>query len=564
MADKPKEIADILLSKKLITEQQLNEAAEEQKTTGVPLQKILVSKGFITSEGLAQAMAYKLEIPYVKLSDQKIDPQVIKMLPEDVARQYRAVPVRIEEDSLYVALVSPLNLPARDEIKLITGYKILPMVATEKEMDQAINQYYKVEETSKQALIDMRLQKLKEREEEKTVEIEEELGRIEDLPVVRLVSDVINSAVNAKASDIHFEPEEPEMIVRYRVDGILHDIMTVPKHIEAAVISRIKILANLDITERRMPQDGHISLKKDGKDYDFRVSTLLTVAGEKAVLRIFDKEAMLISLEKLGLTRYDEDIFKTLISKPHGILLVTGPTGSGKTSTLYAVLNQMDSKTDNIVTIENPVEYRLNRINQIQVDPSSKITFATGLRTILRQDPDKIMVGEIRDTETAEIAIQAALTGHLVLSTLHTNDAPSAVMRLVDMGVEPFLISSTVIGTLAQRLCRVICPECKEEYVPDKEELKGIGLDLKPGQKLARGKGCKFCYNTGYKGRVGIFEIMKVSDGIRELILKREPVIRIKEMAMKEGMRTLQQNGVQKVLDRISTIEEIRRVVYLD
>ncbi|MFQ5951839.1 MAG: GspE/PulE family protein [Candidatus Omnitrophota bacterium] len=564
MAEKSKKIIDILLSKKLLTKAQLEEALEEQKSTGAPIQKILVSKGFVTSEGFAQALAHQLEIPYVKLSDLKIDPQVIKMLPEDIARQFRAVPVKIKDDSLYVAFVTPLNLPARDEIKLITGYKILPMVATEKEADQAINQYYKVEETSKQALIDLRLQKLKEKKKEKAVEMEEELGRVEDLPVVRLVSDVINSAINAKASDIHFEPQDPEMVVRYRVDGILHDIMTVPKHIEAAVISRIKILSNLDITERRLPQDGHISLKKDNREYDFRVSTLLTVAGEKAVLRIFDKETMLISLEKLGLTKYDQDVFKSLVSKPYGIILVTGPTGSGKTTTLYAVLNQMNFKSDNIVTIENPVEYRLNRINQIQVDPTAKISFATGLRTILRQDPDKIMVGEIRDTETAEIAIQAALTGHLVLSTLHTNDAPSAVTRLVDMGVEPFLISSTVIGTLAQRLCRITCPECKEEYVPSQEEVSSIGLELRSGKKLNKGKGCKFCYNTGFKGRTGIFEIMKMSDGIRELIMQKEPVIRIKELAMKEGMKTLQQNGAQKVLDGVSTIDEVRRVVYLD
>lgn len=564
MAEKTKKLTDILLLDKLITESQLDEALKEQKLTGAPIQKILVSKGFVTSEGLAQALAHQLEIPYVKLTGQKIAPQVIKMLPEDIARQYKAIPVKMEQDTLYVAFVSPLNLPARDEIKLITGCKVSPMVATEKEIEQAINQYYKVEETSKQALIDMRMQKLKERKKEKAVTLEEELGRVEDLPVVRLVNDVINGAINAKASDIHFEPQEPEMMVRYRVDGILHDIMTVPKHIEPSVVSRLKILANLDITERRLPQDGHISLKKDNKDYDFRVSTLLTVAGEKMVLRILDRETMLISLEKLGFTKYDEDIFKSLVSKPYGMILVTGPTGSGKTTTLYAVLSQMNSKTDNIITIENPVEYRLNRINQIQVDPTTKITFATGLRTILRQDPDKIMVGEIRDKETAEIAIQAALTGHLVLSTLHTNDAPSAVTRLIDMGVEPFLISSTVIGTLAQRLARTICPECKEEYTPTKEELKNIGLELTPGEKLAKGKGCDFCFNTGFRGRTAIFEIMKMSDGIRDLISGRESVTKLKELAMQEGMKTLQQNGAQKVLDKVSTIEEIRRVVYLD
>ncbi|MBU0570662.1 MAG: GspE/PulE family protein [Candidatus Omnitrophica bacterium] len=565
MAERTKKLVDILLQEELVTKPRLDEALAEQKLTGAPIQKILVDKGYITSSGLAQALARQLEIPYVKLIGQKIAPQVIKMIPEDIARQYKAIPVKMEGDSLHVAFASPLNLPARDEIKLITGCRISPMAATEKEIEQAIDQYYRVEETSKQALIDMRMQKLKEKKKEKAVTLEEELGRVGDLPVVRLVNDVINGAINAKASDIHFEPQDPEMVVRYRVDGILRDVMTVPKHVELSVISRIKILSNLDITERRLPQDGHISFKKDVKNYDLRVSTLKTVVGEKAVLRVLDKASMLIDLEKLGFTKHDEDIFKSLISKPYGMILVTGPTGSGKTTTLYAVLNQMNAVTDNIVTIENPVEYMLSRINQIQVDPTTKITFAAGLRTILRQDPDKIMVGEIRDRETAEVAVQAALTGHLVLSTLHTNDAAGAVTRAIDMGIEPFLISSTVIGTLAQRLCRMICPECKEEYTPSKKEIESIGLeDLPSGQQLARGRGCDYCYGTGFRGRSAIFEIMKMSDGLRKLILDRAPLLEIKELAIKEGMKTLRENSIRKVLDKVSTIEEVRRVVYMD
>jgi len=563
MSEKSRRLTDILLEKGFITSEQLEDALKEQKVTGVPLQKILLDKKTVSSEDLAKALSFQLDIPYVRLAGRKLDSQIVQMVPEDVARRYKAIPVELEGDVLSVAFVSPLNLPARDEIKSLTGFKINPVVTTEKDIDIAINQYYQVRETSKQALIDMRMQRLSEKRSEEAAVIED-IGNIDDLPVVKLVNSVLEGAVNTKCSDIHFEPQEPEMMVRYRIDGILHDIMSIPRHVEPAVLSRLKILANLDITERREPQDGHISFEKNGRDYDIRMSTLLTVAGEKVVLRILDKENMLFTLDKLGFRGDDEKHFRTLITKPYGMILVTGPTGSGKTTTLYAVLNQMNAKTENIVTIENPVEYRLNRINQIQVDPSAKMTFATGLRTILRQDPDKIMVGEIRDSETAEIAIQAALTGHLVLSTLHTNDAPSAVTRAVDMGVEPFLIASTVIGTLAQRLCRTICPECKEEYEPDRDELGMIGLELEKGMTLARGKGCEYCYNTGFRGRTSIFEIMKMSEGIRELILSRASSTEIKKQAIKEGMRTLQENGSQKVLDKVSTVEEVKRVVYMD
>jgi len=563
-----KKLIDILLEEKLITQKDFEEAMQEQKMVGVPLQKILLKKGYISSESLAKALAKQLDIPYIKLSEAKIDPQIINMLSEDTARQYQAIPVRMESDNLYVAFASPLNLPAVDKIKLFTGCQIKQMVASEEEIDGAIDKYYKVGETSKQAIVDMRMEKLKERKSrrQEAVVVEEEVGKIEDMPVVRLVNDLIMSAINAKASDIHLEPQDPEMITRYRIDGILHDIMTIPKHIETAVISRVKVLANMDITEHRRPQDGHITIKRDGKDYDIRVSTVMAVNGEKTVMRILEKSTMLLGLEKLGLNSFDEETFRQLIAKPYGMILVTGPTGSGKTTSLYAVLQQLDSKATNIITIEEPVEYRLDRITQIQVDPGAKMSFATGLRTILRQDPDIVMVGEIRDRETAEIAIQAALTGHLVFSTLHTNDAPSAVTRLVDMGIEPFLISSTVIGAIAQRLCRTVCPQCKTEYEPTKEEtkfLQEVGYSSKK-LKLVKGKGCDLCFHTGYRGRAGIFEIMKVSDGIRKLILERKSVLDIKKFATKEGMKTLQENGLQKIVDEVSTIEEVKRVVYME
>ena len=475
----------------------------------------------------------------IDFKKEKLNTQTVRMITEETARKYKVIPVRIDENNLYVAMTDPSALQIKDELKLLTGCVIKPLRASEKEILQAISQYYKIEETSKQALIDMRLASLNESKSKENVviPIEDELHKVQGLPVVKLINDILYGGINAKASDIHLEPQIPEMIVRYRVDGILHDIMTIPKHIEPAVISRVKVLSNMNITERRKPQDGHIVINKENKEYDCRVSTLLTIGGEKIVIRIFDKSTMLVGFEQLGFTEEDEQRFKALIKKPYGMILVVGPTGSGKTTSLYTVLKHLNSKETNIITIENPVEYKLDRINQIQVDEGINMTFSRGLRTILRQDPDIIMVGEIRDKETAEIAIQAALTGHLVFSTLHTNDAPSAITRLIDMGVEPFLISSTVIGCMAQRLCRTICPECK-------------------------GKGCDGCYQTGLKGRLGIFELMVVSENIQNLILEKKPASEIKKVAMEEGMKTLEQNGKRKVSDGISTKEEVDRVVY--
>ncbi|MBU0683437.1 MAG: GspE/PulE family protein [Candidatus Omnitrophota bacterium] len=477
--------------------------------------------------------------PQINLEKEKLDVQVVRMIPENVARKYKVIAVKIDGANLYVAMSDPGDLLVKDELKLLTGCEIIPIQVPEKQIMYAIGRNYKIEESSKQTLVDMRLAQLKSaRKKQPAIEtLSADLKKIEQVPIVKLVNDIIVGSINAKASDVHLEPQDPEMIVRYRIDGQLHDIMTIPKHTELAVLSRVKILSNINIAEHRRPQDGHIVLEKDGKEYDIRVSTMRTVAGEKTVMRIFDKSSMLIGLEELGFTKEDELKMRELIEKPYGIILITGPTGCGKTTTLYAILKQLDSSSRNIITIENPVEYRLTRINQVQVDEGAKMTFATGLRTILRQDPDVIMVGEIRDKETAEIAIQAALTGHLVFSTLHTNDAPSAITRLVDMGIEPFLISSTVIGSVAQRLCRVFCPECK-------------------------GAGCGICYDTGYKGRIGVFEVMPLGEEIQKLVSSKASASEIKKIAIKEGMQTLAQNGKRKVDEGITDIQEIERVVY--
>ncbi|MBL7072734.1 MAG: type II/IV secretion system protein [Candidatus Omnitrophica bacterium] len=478
------------------------------------------------------------EFPEIKLAREEINAQVVRMIPEEIARKYKVISVKLDDSTLFVAMADPANLPLRDELKLLTGCNISPLRASEREITKAIGRYYKAEEISKQALIDIRLAELKKAKKKKPmVSMDEPISEVGQVPVVKLVNDIVSGGINSAASDIHLEPQEPEMVVRYRIDGMLHDIMTIPKHIESAVISRIKVLANMNIAERRRPQDGHIVLNRNAREYDMRVSTMLTVAGEKTVMRIFDKTAMLIGLEELGFTSEDETRFEKLIKRPYGIVLITGPTGCGKTTTLYAILKQLNATERNIITIENPVEYKINRINQVQVDEGAKITFATGLKTILRQDPDIIMVGEIRDKETAEIAMQAALTGHLVLSTLHTNDAASAITRLVDMGVEPFLVSATVIGAAAQRLCRTICPECK-------------------------GKKCSACYETGYKGRIGVFELMAVSENIQNLILSKASVLQIRKQAEKEGMKTLAENGADKVAEGVTTKEEIKRIVY--
>jgi type IV pilus assembly protein PilB len=495
----------------------------------------------------------------VNLNDYEIDRQVAHILPEEAVRRLNMLPIRIEADQLHIATTAPLNLPGMDEVRLLTGLRVKPIMVSEKDLAHAINEHFSIRQTAKQAIVDIRLQGLAESVDP----AQQEQPDIEEAPVVMLVNSIISGAVSDGASDIHLEPQHPEMRVRYRINGILHDITTIPKHIEPSIVSRVKLMADMDITERRRPQDGHIAMDIEDRQVDLRVSTVLTINGEKIVMRVLDKETMLIELEQLGLSGRQQDIFKSFIARPHGMILITGPTGSGKTTTLYAVLKQLDPLTQNIVTIENPVEYEMPNINQIQVNPYVDMTFAAALRTIVRQDPDIIMVGEIRDFETADIAVQAALTGHLVFSTLHTNDAPGAIVRLLDMGVQPFFTASAVTGVAAQRLVRTICPQCKESYRPSRAELQWLNLpdDV---STLARGKGCNFCLNTGYRGRTGVFEILEIDEGIRQLILAQAPANEIRKMALAEGMESLCEMGREKVLQGISTVEEVQRATYMD
>ncbi len=495
---------------------------------------------------------------YDNLSEHKIDRQVANMLPEEVVRRLNMLPIRIEVDQLYTATIMPLNLPGMDEIRMLTGLRVKPVIVPEKDLDHAIDEQFSIRQTAKQAIVDMRLQELAT----PRAEAQKETLRIEEAPVVALVNSIIRGAVNDHASDVHLEPQYPEMRVRYRINGILHDIMTIPKHTEASIISRIKLLADMDITERRKSQDGHISIDIEDRQIDLRISTVLTINGEKTVMRVLDKGTMLIELDQLGLSSEQAETFKSFIAHPHGMVLVTGPTGSGKTTTLYAILKQLDVIARNIITVENPVEYQMPNINQIQVNPHTDLTFATALRTIVRQDPDVIMIGEIRDSETADIAIQSALTGHLVLSTLHTNDAVGAVVRLLDMGIQPFFIASAVVGVIAQRLVRTICPECKEFYRPSSAELQMLDLPDDIGDVIARGKGCNFCFDTGYRGRRGIYEILRIDEDIRELILAQAPASEIKRAALAKGMKSLREMGREQVLQGISTIEEVQRVTY--
>ena len=555
-------LAKMLVIENIITQEQLDKAMQKSSLTKQTLDRALVTSGYVNEQVIASALARYLDIPYVKLADLQIEPRVARLLPVSVVRRYRLIPVRLEQDTLFLAMSDPLNLDALGEISLISKFKIRQMVATEKEILQAIEQHFDIQQMAKQMISEL---PSVETELEKEVLAPGKLeAGVREPPVTRLVDSIINEGINARASDIHFEPQYPEMRLRYRIDGILHDIMTIPKNIESAVISRIKILADMDITERRRPQDGHISVRFNDKEYDLRVASFSTIAGEKIVVRILDKTSMLLSLAGLGLSSGELGRFNTLISHNYGIILVTGPTGSGKTTTLYAALNQMDKLTKNIITIEDPVEYKLEGINQAQVNPVAGITFVTGLRSILRQDPDIVMVGEIRDLETAEIAIHSALTGHLVFSTLHTNDAPSAITRIIDMGIEPFLVASSLIGVLAQRLVRTICPECKEEYKPDDALLGELGLRREDGDyTFSRGRGCAYCFHTGYRGRTAVFEMMSITEKIRQLILVRQPASKIKEAAMSEGMYTLRQSAIQKVMEKVSTPSEIKRVIFI-
>ena len=554
-------IGDILLKKGLVNNQQLEEAIKAQNAGDKrKLGKILVENGHLGREELNEILEFIYETEFIDLSNYIIDPEVIAIIPEKIALQYNLIPVSKNNGELTIAMANPLDVYAIDFVRSHTKIKQIHLkMASEEDISTAISSYYEIGEY--EDIINKFATGVTLQEDE-----EEDLKKIESLsreaPIIQLVNMVIVQGVKDRASDIHIEPNESGLIIRFRIDGILHDIKNFPNKIKSAIISRIKILSKMDIAERRLPQDGRFQIKFGSREVDLRVSTLPTVFGEKAVLRLLDKSKGMIKLNSIGFLEKQLNDFKAIIGRSYGIILITGPTGSGKSTTLYATLNEINSKDKNVITVEDPVEYKLKRINQVQIRSKINLTFANTLRSILRQDPDIIMIGEIRDIETAEIAVQAALTGHLVFSTLHTNDAASAITRLIDMQVEPFLISSSVIGVIAQRLVRVICENCKEEYTPSEEvsEMLRKETHIDNNIKLYRGKGCPICKNTGYYGRTSIFELILLDEEIRSLIVSKAHSSVIKNTALRNGLKTLRTCGLEKVLKGITTIEEVLRV----
>ncbi len=560
---KEKKLGEILLTRRTITEEDLEKALAEQLQTKAFLGQILLRRGAISKQDLAQAVEDQLGVPAVELGETAIPGELGSLLPESFVRTYRVVPFKLEDDVMHVAMSDPLNVSSIESMRLVTGLEVRAFFAPEEDVLLATNQLFDGRVAAYKAIEDTSgLQD----DETNSVTVRDLERMVEDAPVVRLVDSIVQGAISGSASDIHVEPRERDVRVRYRVDGILYDMMQIPKRLQAAVISRIKIMAGMNIAERRLPQDGRIAVANNGGDYDLRVSTLLTVFGEKVVMRILDKSSVLLQLEDLGFLPEQQTVVESLIAKPYGMVLSTGPTGSGKTTSLYTALNRVNREDFNIVTIEDPVEYQLANVNQSQVNVPANITFARGLRAILRQDPDVIMVGEIRDLETAEIAVQAALTGHLVFSSLHTNDAASALPRLLDMGVEPFLIASSVIGVIGQRLLRVVCRSCRTTYHPDSNILDQLGVPQEDrGDHLlfSRGAGCPACSNRGYRGRTGVFEVLRVTDAIKRLVMEGRSALDVRDAAVAEGMVLMQQSGVRQLLDGATTPEEVLRVLYV-
>ena len=554
-------IAEILLEKGLVTPAHLTQAMELRRTDGLRLDRALVQIGCLTEEKLLEVLSEQLSIPLIDLAATEIDDEVLSVIPPKLVFRKRIIPVSREDGTLTVATSDAFDLYSFDELRLLTGLEIHPVLAPEEEIAKVIKARFGVggDTIDEMMMSSDDLEVISETSEngEDLVEMAQEAS------VIKLVNEIFVEAISERASDIHIEPYENDLHVRFRIDGVLQPASVPPqiRSFQAAIISRIKIMSNLNIAENRLPQDGRIKLQVGGRQIDIRVSVIPMLFGEGIVMRILDKATIMFTLPELGMDDQTFSMFNDLITQPHGIILVTGPTGSGKTTTLYAALQEIVSDKIKVLTVEDPVEYHLGGINQIQVNPKINMSFARGLRAILRHDPDAVMIGEIRDLETAEAAIQASLTGHLVLSTLHTNDACSAPTRLLDMGVEPFLVASTLAGAMAQRLVRTICPNCKESYDPDRDQLpQDLEQELPAGTKLYRGTGCRKCRNTGYHGRSGLFELMLANDVIREKMMTRAPTSQIVAAARDNGMHMLRADGWDKVRAGITTPEEILRV----
>ncbi|MBI4374274.1 MAG: type II secretion system ATPase GspE [Deltaproteobacteria bacterium] len=557
----------ILLENSSLTQQQLEEALAYQREKGLKLGEALVQLKYLRNEDILKALSIQLGMPYLtRIDPESISPELMSAVPLNYAKKNEVVPIKKEEGTLIVAVSDPLNHYIVDDLRVLYGVPIRTIIASSYEIVSAINSLYN-------RMSDMGDKAAGELQEENLDTIGQEIEEVQDLldsadeaPIIRLVNSLIFRAVKQKASDIHIEPFEKDLIVRFRVDGTLYDITHPPKKAQAAITSRIKVMANLNIAEKRLPQDGRIRLKIAGKDIDLRVSTVPTAVGESIVLRLLDRSSVVLDLEKLGLSAPLHKRVNELLDMSHGIILVTGPTGSGKTTTLYGCLVKVNQPDVKIITVEDPVEYQIEGINQIPVNPKINLTFASGLRAILRQDPDIVLVGEIRDRETAEIAVQAALTGHLVFSTLHTNDSVSSITRLLDMGVEPFLVSSSIVAILAQRLIRTICRDCTKKYSPDDEELRRLNLtreDLK-GRQLQRAVGCANCMQTGYSGRTGIHELLIMDEGLRSLVMKNCDATTLKKAAMQKGMSTLREEALLRAMKGQTTLEEVLLVTQED
>src|SRR6056297_154257 len=556
-------LGEILINQGMINSEQLKKALEIQKIDSKKkVGEILVSQGAINRKQLLQALQHVYEAEYIELEDVILDPEIVSIIPKRIAVRYKIVPLSKENNTLTIAMANPLDVNTIDYIKEYTKMNVDPKFASEEDITNVLSTYYETGGHFDYILEKVDVSTVAYYGDE--VNLSELEAISQEAPVIQLVNMLIVQGIKERASDIHLEPTKRGLLVRYRIDGILHDIRMLPARIKPAIISRIKILSQMDIAERRLPQDGRFQLRFGGREVDLRISSIPTVYEEKIVMRLLDKSQGVISLDGVGFTDKQLKEFRNMITSSYGVILLTGPTGSGKSTTLYGALNEIDSVEKNVITVEDPVEYKLERINQINVRPKIDLTFANALRSILRQDPDIIMIGEMRDPETAHIAVQSALTGHLVFSTLHTNDAVSSLTRMIDMGIAPFLISSSVIGVMAQRLVRRICPRCIEEYTPEENVLENLKVNFKvpdPGKlKLYRGKGCDYCKNTGYRGRTAIYEMVRINDEIRSMIMKNTSSNEIKEIAIKNGMLTLLDSGVAKALEGITTIDEVLRV----
>ncbi len=561
-------IGELLLREKIITQDQLKKAVDEQKKNGGRLGYNLTKLGYVSEKDLTAFLSRQYGIPTIELSTQEIEPEIVKLIPQDVAEKYQVIPVGRTGSTLVLAMADPSNIFAIEDIKFLTGYNVEPLIASDSAIKAAIEKNYDTSEMGLEGVLtefdEGEMEVVKDEEE---VDLSEIKKAIEDAPVVKLVNLILTDAIKKGASDIHIEPYEKAFRVRYRVDGILTEVMKPPMKLKNAIVSRIKIMSQLDIAERRLPQDGRIKLKLgQNKEMDYRVSVLPTLFGEKVVLRLLDKSNLQLDMTKLGFEVKALKDFMGAIHRPWGIVLVTGPTGSGKTTTLYSALSELNKISENISTAEDPVEFNLMGINQVQMHDDIGLNFAASLRSFLRQDPDIIMVGEIRDYETAEIAIKAALTGHLVLSTLHTNDAPSTVNRLLNMGIEPFLVSSSCNLILAQRLARKICKDCKVKVPISEKVLIDLGVAQGEAHKMEcyKGTGCATCGGSGYKGRIALYEVMPFTETIKELVLNGASSAEIKRGAIKDGMKSLRMSGVTKVTEGVTTIEEILRVTMAD